>query len=257
MHNNLNRFQAFAIHLLISATILGSFLTFIYWVWYPQPFFVVEGIENIIWVLIGVDLVLGPALTLIVYNTEKPGLKRDLLIIVLIQVIGFSYGAHTMYTERPYFAVIYDSTSFEVLEASVIKDLSETPEELMPSFFSRPKFVFAKKPKSREELEKILEAMKKGAPAIGQNPKYFKPLKGNLSSKWEFSLDLDSLEKNAGNQKAVENFKAKYGDRVHQLRYFPIVGKFTARILVIDPDLEAVIDYIDINPNPAVDTELK
>ena len=248
MHNNLNRFQAFAIHLLISAAILGSFLTFVYLVWYPQPFFVIEGLENIIWVLIGVDIVLGPALTLIVYNTDKPELKRDLLIIVLIQIIGFGYGAQTMYTERPYFAVIYDSVYFNVLAASQIKNLLEVKDDLAPSFFSGPQYVSAKQPKSKEALKKILEEMKQGAPSIGENPKYFKPLKGRLNSKWEYSLNLEDLAYNEANRAIIDGFKQQYGEKVHQFRYFPISGKFTVRIIVIDKDAEEVIDSIDINP---------
>ena len=100
MHTELSRFQAFAIHLLISSFILGSFLTFVFLVWYPQPFFVVEGLMQIVWVLVGVDVVLGPALTLVVFKSGKPGLKRDLSIIAVIQIAGFIYGAHTFYIER-------------------------------------------------------------------------------------------------------------------------------------------------------------
>jgi hypothetical protein len=125
MHTNLSRFQAFAIHLLISSFILASFLSFVFLVWYPQPFFVVEGLVQIVWVLIGVDVVLGPALTLVVFKTGKPGLKRDLSIIAAIQIAGFIYGAHTFYIERPSFAVIYDSDYFDVIPASDMKNITK------------------------------------------------------------------------------------------------------------------------------------
>ena len=125
MHTNLSRFQAFTIHLLISSAILGAFLCIVFFVWYPQPFFAVEGLVQIVWVLVGVDIVLGPTLTLIVFKSGKPGLKWDMSIIAGIQIMGFIYGAHTFYVERPAFAVIYDTDYFDVIPASDMKDLSQ------------------------------------------------------------------------------------------------------------------------------------
>ena len=137
MHLNLSRFQAFAIHLLISSAVLGSFLAFVFLVWYPHPFFILEGLVQIVWVLVGVDIVLGPALTLVVFKTGKPGLKRDLSIIAAIQIFGFIYGAHTFYIERPAFAVFYDSDHFEVIPASDMEDLAK----LDPALWSHRAFL--------------------------------------------------------------------------------------------------------------------
>jgi len=248
MHTKLTRFQAFIIHLLISSIILGSFLTFVFLVWYPQPFFVVEGLVDIVWVLVGVDVVLGPALTLVVFKTGKPGLKRDLSIIAAIQIFGFIYGANTFYQERPYFAVFYDSDYFDVIPASSMKDISNIDSALNHKKLGGPIIVYVEQPKNIDELKVILEDMKQGGPAIHQRPEYYRPLKGHINKAFWLSKSLDDLQNIPANEKAISRFKAEYGERVGDFAYFPISGNLTSRLLVIDRETEAVVDYININP---------
>ena len=248
MHTNLSRFQAFAIHLLISSAILGSFLSIVFFIWYPQPFFVVEGLVQIVWVLVGVDLVLGPALTLVVFKSGKPGLARDLSIIAGIQILGFVYGAHTFYVERPAFAVMYDSDYFDVISASSMKEIAKTSTASEYSGIGGPAIVYVEAPKEIDDLRVILEDMKKGGPSIDRRPEYYRPLKGYINKKYELSRSLDDLQNIPENEAEIRKFKLKYGERANEFAFFPIVGKLTSRLLVIDKKEEAVIDYIDIKP---------
>ena len=248
MHAKFSRFQAFATHLFISSVILGSFLTFVYLVWYPQPFFVVEGLVQIVWVLVGVDVVLGPALTLVVFKSGKPGLKRDLSIIAAIQIIGFIYGAHAFYVERPYFAIFYDSDYFEVIPASAMKDIDKLDPALSHSKFGGPVFVYVDAPSDVNDLKIILEDMKQGGSAIHLRPDFYRPLTGYINKKFEFSRDLNQLQQIPANEAEITQFKSENGNRIKDYVYFPISGKVTSRLLVIDRNTETVVDYIDINP---------
>jgi len=248
MNLNLSRFQAFAIHLLISSVVLGSFLAFVFLVWYPHPFFILEGLVQIVWVLVGVDIVLGPSLTLVVFKTGKPGLKRDLSIIAAIQIFGFIFGAHTFYVERPAFAVFYDFDYFEVIPASEIKDLANLDPALGHSNLGGPSIVIFEEPTEISELQKILEEAKKGAPPIHLRPEFYKPLKGYINKKFWSSMDLDKLQTTAENETVISQFKSEYGERVKDFAYFPISGKGTSRLLVIDRKSETVVDTIGINP---------
>lgn len=248
MHTNFSRFQAFAIHLLLSSFILGSFLSFVYFVWYPQPFFVVEGVVQIVWILVGVDIVLGPALTLVVFKTGKPGLARDLTIIAAIQIAGFIYGAHTFYIERPAFAVIHDSNFFDVIPASSMKGLGKLDPALNHSNLGGPTIVYVEQPTKIDVLKKILEDMKQGGPGIHLRTEYYRPLQGNINTKFELSINLDQLKNIPANKLAINRFEAKHGERVTNFVYFPIIGKVTSRVLVIDRESETVVDNIDVNP---------
>ncbi len=248
MHTNLSRFQAFAIHLFISSAILGAFLSIVLFIWYPQPFFVVEGLVEIVWVLVGVDIVLGPTLTLIVFKAGKPSLKWDMSVIAGIQIIGFIYGAHTFFVERPAFAVMYDADYFEVIPSSGIEDARRIDPALDYSSIGGPLYVFVEAPTKIDDLKVILEDMKKGGPGIQYRQEFYKPLQGRFKEKFYLSWELDQLFTDGEDGSVIKKFKSKYGEQTKDFAYFPILGKVTTRLLVIDRDSEAVVDYIDIKP---------
>ena len=77
----MTRYKASFIHFLLSAIVVGAIFSIIFFVWYPGPTFRIAGAVSIVLVLVAVDLVLGPTLTLIVYKEGKPGLKFDLIVI--------------------------------------------------------------------------------------------------------------------------------------------------------------------------------
>ncbi|MEO7623365.1 MAG: hypothetical protein ABIS30_09905, partial [Gallionella sp.] len=62
----MSRWKAGLIHLTISATIAAVVLALMLLVWYPQPLFAAVGGQQVLMILLGVDLSLGPLATLIV-----------------------------------------------------------------------------------------------------------------------------------------------------------------------------------------------
>ena len=72
------RWQASATHLLISVAIAAVALFVLLRVWYPPPLFTAEGGNDLLFILVAVDVVIGPLITLIVFKSGKPGLRFDL-----------------------------------------------------------------------------------------------------------------------------------------------------------------------------------
>ena len=97
--------RAFAIHLTASVTIFLIFLGILFFVWYPAPYFEIDGGWTVLLILAGAHLALGPLLTLIVFEPGKPGLKFDLICIVLVQLGALLYGGTLIYQQRPAFVV--------------------------------------------------------------------------------------------------------------------------------------------------------
>src|SRR5512132_772047 len=97
----MNRFKAALIHLGISACIAGATLLFMLTVWYPGPFFKAVGGDGLILILLGVDVAIGPLITLVVFDTRKKSLKMDLAVVALLQLAAFSYGVWTIFEARP------------------------------------------------------------------------------------------------------------------------------------------------------------
>jgi len=106
-----NRFVAFATHLGISFLLFAALAAVIKFLWYPGVLFEIEGGWEGIKLIAGVDLVIGPALTLIVYNTQKPQLRRDLIVIGLLQALCITGGMGTVAYTRP-IAVIYAAGTY-------------------------------------------------------------------------------------------------------------------------------------------------
>ena len=59
------------------------------------------GAGKLFLMMLGVDIILGPILTFIIYQKNKKSLKFDLFIIACIQISAIGYGVYSMYGGRP------------------------------------------------------------------------------------------------------------------------------------------------------------
>lgn len=108
-----NRWQAFLAHLGISFIIFIALLAVITLVWYPGVFIHMGGWQGIK-IVAAVDLVLGPILTLIVFNPAKKSLPVDLSIIAIIQLCCLGYGVWAIDQQRPITQVLFDETLYVI-----------------------------------------------------------------------------------------------------------------------------------------------
>ena len=111
------RFKAFGIHLALSIAVILIFLLIVTQFWYPGPLFKLEGVWQGLQILIPVDAVLDPILTLLLYVPGKKGLKLDLTIIAVLQVGALAYGGMLIYKQRPV-AYAFVADRFGVVLAS-------------------------------------------------------------------------------------------------------------------------------------------
>jgi len=100
-HTAQNRWQAFGMHLLVSLSLFITMCTIIVVFWYPGVLFTTEGGWQGVRLIAGIDFVIGPTLTLLVYKPGKKGLKFDLTVIGILQVICITYGMYVVNYSRP------------------------------------------------------------------------------------------------------------------------------------------------------------
>jgi hypothetical protein len=112
-----NRYQAFAVHMAISLVIFFILLVCITQYWYPGILFDTGNGWKAIGIIISIDLILGPLLTLIVFNHNKTSLKFDLWVIALVQAAALIYGTWTIHQTRP-IALAFINNSFSTLYAN-------------------------------------------------------------------------------------------------------------------------------------------
>lgn len=108
-----NRWQAFALHILVSLLLFVVLAATIYYWWYPGFLFRYDGGIDGMKLIAGVDFFIGPVLTLMVYKPGKKGMAFDLCCIAVAQALCLIGGMWTVWQTRPV-AVVYAAGSYAV-----------------------------------------------------------------------------------------------------------------------------------------------
>jgi len=169
------RWQAAPIHLGISAVLAAIVFSAMRFLWYPQPYFQVAGGRTLLLLLIAVDVVIGPLLTLIVFDPRKKKLKFDLAVIVALQLAALAYGAHVMFNARPVY-VAFAGDRFELVEANAIDPADQA--RAAPAFrtlpLTGPQVVGTRLPFDPGGRQRLGMAAMLGG-SIGLFPQYYVP----------------------------------------------------------------------------------
>jgi hypothetical protein len=169
----MTRWKAAAIHFAISFVVLSLIVGLVVWRWYPPELFAMAKAGPLLALLAGVDLVLGPALTLLVYKPGKPSLRFDLTVIALLQVAAMAFGLHTAWQSRPVY-IVATSDRFRLVFANEIDAASaaKAPAEYRDMPALGPHIVAAPLPADPDRrLETMLQSF--AGVDISQQPAYF------------------------------------------------------------------------------------
>jgi hypothetical protein len=180
------RLRAFALHLSASGTALTLVLGSLWLGWYRWPGWYLASALQVVGIVVLVDVVLGPTLTLIVANPAKRRtvLARDIGIIVAVQLIALGYGAVTLWGGRPLYYT-FSVNRLELVQASDLKEddiragRRDNPS-LAPFWYSRPRWIWAPLPEDPEEAKKIAMGTAFGGTDVVQMPRIFRPWEQGL-----------------------------------------------------------------------------
>ena len=243
----MSKLRAFLTHFAISATVLSAAFVVIFFAWYPAPYFQVAGAWNVVRILIGVQLILGPLLTLILFRPGKAGLVFDLSIVALIQVIALVYGLTAIYEERPYF-VVFAVDRFEVLARKDVDETTIRDERLKQKEWSEPIYAVASVPESLEEQQQLIEDVLQGKPDIDRRPEFWSPYAERSDEVLEAAIPLAEFRKRRPDAAAVaDEFIASHpdGDRFVGL---PVIGKQGAYVIVLERERRKPVGLIAVDP---------
>src|SRR5215475_5458606 len=167
----LNRWKASLIHLGISTAIGVGVVTLMLLVWYPRPYFSAMGGEMLIILLIGVDVVIGPLITLIIFDPKKKGLRFDLSVIAALQLAALVYGCNVMFVARPVYNV-YVVDRFETIAANQVDEesLAKARGEFRSLPLTGPRIIAAHQPTDpKRQADIVIQAMN-GGPDLANIP---------------------------------------------------------------------------------------
>ncbi len=152
LHLPKSRITASVIHLLLSATLLVLLIGLVAFIWYPGALVLAGGAEQGLKIVIAVDLILGPLLTLVIYNILKPRkeLIRDLAIIAIFQLSCLFVGMSLVYEQRP-LIVVHSGSEFYILDQMQLESHNIELATLESIAGSYPKVIFEKPPENKDE----------------------------------------------------------------------------------------------------------
>jgi hypothetical protein len=155
-----SRWFAASLHLLISIFIAAIVVIAMYFLWYPTPYFQAMGGSGLLMLVVGVDVVLGPLITLIIFNTKKKSLKFDLTCVAIIQMVALAYGVSTMFQARPVYT-LFNKDRFDVVIAAdmnAIEQAKVTNAAFKSLPLTGPQIVAMDAPNDMKEIQRMLES---------------------------------------------------------------------------------------------------
>jgi hypothetical protein len=240
------KIKAALIHLAISAFIALLVILIIYGGWYQGGLASIEGVGSILLIMIGVDVVLGPLMTLLVYKPKKKTLVIDLSVIAFLQAAFLTYGVYNVELARPAF-VVFEENRFETVsyadlpEESRIQLQANTNPKTSRSPF-QPVYVVALPPADPILASKLLEDAIAGGAELSQMPKYYSsPALSNevLLAK---AKPIEQLKKIKGNDpQEVDTFIRSLGLSADDLKFLPLKGKSKDAVIVIEAKTATIL----------------
>ena len=235
---------AFGIHLGIGLLVVTGFLLFCWLLVYTPAILGLEGGDRIAFMILGVDLALGPMLTFVVYRKGKRELKRDIAIIVAIQVIAFGYGVWTLCTGRPLY-LAYVVEHFQIMTPAEIDPDRIRDRRLAPRLIGGPRPVYVARAEGEDVLRITLEAAL-GGRDVEHYPEYYRRFDEHLDQVRERAWTLDRVRRETpAAVEPIEQAIQRLGRTESELLIVPIVGHAKRAVVLLDRDSGAILDYVD------------
>lgn len=244
----LNRHRAAAVHLGLSTLIVCTVLALILLQWYPGIWFASMGGRNLLFILAGVDIIVGPLLTWIVFRPGKPTLKFDLSVIAALQFAALLYGLHVLYGARPAF-MVFLRDQFRTVSAAeldpVLQAQARYPEfRVTPA--NGPRLATAETPSDPTQRQSVIYAA-----AVGLDlhllPQFWAPYDGQEALR--AAQPLPELRAIApANGPALESFLQEHGRTEGKLRFLPLRTRHKEMAALLDATNGDVIGIIDAKP---------
>lgn len=239
------RGRAFAIHLGLSALAVGALALAMWLFWYPPPYFMHDGGWRVLRIIVLVDVVAGPLLTLLVFDRAKKELRRDLAVIVLLQVAAFAGGAWVMHANRPAF-VVFAGNALQVVSWRDLRadggDLAQ-PESLARGR-PAPVFAYLELPADRRERQRLLDAAARANRPIAHHGERYRQFDHpRFEEVARGATDIDALARDDASV-AAELARVRAAHPGLTLVFLPVECRDGIIMLVFDRATLGVVDWM-------------
>ncbi|MDX1491249.1 MAG: hypothetical protein R3332_08180 [Pseudohongiellaceae bacterium] len=241
-----SRFSAAFAHFLFSVAVFTLFVGVLIFFWFPNPYFSASGGWQGLRIVAAVDLVLGPLITLIIFNSKKSRreLSFDIGVVVLIQLSALLWGIKSVYEQRPV-AVAFMDSSFYTVPASALSQQGFNLAELDEFGEDRPVFVYIERPYEGADLERFVEMVEEEGVPPHEQPWLYRPMADNFDRIRNANLDIDEIVSvNAAMKADLEDLLEASGTSLHDNFYIALTSRYRNVVLVFDPQAR-LLGYVN------------
>lgn len=245
-----DRFKAAGIHLGISLCIAALAAALVFLAWYPYPYSEISGGRELFLILMTVDVILGPLITLAVFNRAKPRseLRRDLAIVGLIQLAALGYGMWTVFVARPVH-LVFEVDRFRVVHAvDVPSDLMDkVPAGIAALPLFGPTLLSVRTFRDRnEEMDATLAALK--GIALSARPDLWQSYEAGRSEILRAAKPAGQLKTRFAAQAAeIDAVLARAGRKPESVAYLPLVSRKSFWTVFVDLVTADVVGFMPLD----------
>lgn len=250
MFNWKDRLRAAGIHLAISLVLAALAAALVFGLWYPYPYREISGGRELFWLVVAVDVVMGPLITLAIFNRAKPRkeLRRDLTIVGLLQLAALLYGLWTVSVARPVH-LVFEYKLFRVVHAIDVPEaaLPQAPAELRrlplrgPTTLSLRPF---KDPK--EQYDATVAALAGGS--LSAQPGLWQPYAAARDDVLrEAKPAAELILRFPAQSVMVQEAVARTGRPTSGIFYLPMASRNTFWTVLVDANNAAVLGFLPLD----------
>ena len=250
MQNWKERLRASGIHLGISLCIAVLSAALVFGFWYPYPYREISGGRELFLLVVAVDVVMGPLITLAIFNRAKPRreLLMDFTVVGLLQLAALGYGLWTVFAARPVHLVFEYSRMSVVHAIDVDSDLlAKAPPSLQTLPVTGPTVIALRRFKNPAEQFDATTAALKGFRLAARSDLWqaYEPARADVLKE---AKPVEELRVRFSNQAAeIDRALAATGKPVTDLRYLPLLSRKTAWTVLLDTTTAEPLGYLPLD----------
>lgn len=218
--------------------------------WYPYPYREMSGGRELFLIVVAVDVILGPLITLAVFNRAKPlrELKRDLVMVALIQLGALGYGIWTVFVARPVH-MVFEYDRFRVVHAVNVpfELLNRTPPGIVALPLTGPTLLSLRPFRdANEKMEATMAAL--DGLSLSARPDLWQPYAAAKGEIWQEAKPVTELKARFPSRSAeIDAAIAKIGREPEALAYLPLVGLKSFWTVLLDPATAELLGFLPID----------
>lgn len=245
-----DRLRASGIHLCISVVIAGLAALLVFALWYPGAYQEISGGRDLFLILVSVDVVLGPLITLTIFNRAKPmrELRRDLAIVGLLQLVALGYGMWTVFVARPVH-LVFEYKLFRVVHAADIPEqmLAQAPKGIDPLPLTGPTVLALRPFRGPDEQFNATMTAVNGL-SLSAQPGLWQPYADARARILEESRSVRSLKRRFPEHAAeIDRAIARTGRQPEAVAYVPLAARKTFWTVLVDSSSAEVVGFIPLD----------